>query len=49
MRLLSLTAAFLAPLSIQALVQFTNSAYSGITAGQAFKLTWQGDGTVSLL
>lgn len=46
MRLLALAAALLAPLSAHAFVAFTNSNFNGITAGQPFELTWQGDGTV---
>ena len=29
-------------------VQFLNSDYSGVTAGEDFTLTWNGDGTVSI-
>ena len=43
-----LTAAALAASVAQA-VQFTNSDYSGITAGQPFEISWSGDGTVSYL
>lgn len=46
MRLFQLATAFLAPLHVLAFVQFTNNDFKGITAGQAFTLTWSGDGTV---
>jgi len=46
MRLPALTTAFLAPLCARAFVDFTNNAFTGIAVGQAFNLTWQGDGTV---
>lgn len=46
MRLFLLTSALLAPLHVLAMVQFTNNDFKGITTGQAFNLTWSGDGTV---
>ena len=46
MHLLSLTAALLVPLCIQAAVEFTDDSFKGITVGKPFNLTWKGDGTV---
>ena len=46
MRLLTLTAALLAPFCVQASVEFTNAKFGALTAGEPFKLTWKGDGTV---
>ena len=40
-------AAIVAAASIAQAIEFTNSDYSGITAGQPFEITWSGDGSVS--
>lgn len=48
MRFSTIATAFLAPLYVQAFVAFTNNAYTGITAGAPFTLTWSGDNSVIL-